>query len=119
MRFLAAILFALVSAPAWAVAPCASPPLTNGWAQSFPTGIQVKGFLYDQSNLRLYVTMADQRYWTFFNVPTGVMNGFTTTKTPDAFFNSQIQGRYQESLETETCGLLLNEDGRFLLTFPA
>lgn len=115
MRLLIAFLIGLISAPAWAT-PCPPPQITQGWGQSFYGTAVVSGFVYDQLSSNLYVILINRQYDTFFNVSYGVAQAFTTTKTPDYFFTSQIQNSYHESLETEVCGPLLTEAGGYLLT---
>ena len=115
MRLVLFIAALLLGTPALA-APCSPPQIVQGWGQSFPTGVTVKGFTYDQINTIMYVIFNTQQFYSYFKVPFGIAQAFTTTSTPDAFYNNQIANSYQQSVETELCGLILTEANGYLLS---
>lgn len=107
-----------LSLPSVSVAmPCRAPGVTVGWAQSFYGTSTVSGFIYDQQNQILYVSLIGGTFNNFFGVPFGTAQQFTVTNAPDAFFQNQINGRFSEALLTQACGLMLTEGGGYLRTY--
>jgi len=100
----------------WA-APCQAPGVTVGWAQSFYGTSTVNGFIYDQQNQILYVSLIGGTFNDFLSVPFSVAQQFTVTQNADVFFRSRVNGQFPEALLTQACGLMLTESGGYLRTY--
>ena len=98
-------------------APCPSPTISAGFGQQFSGTTIVTGFLWDSNALLLYVTNPKIQFWTYTNVGQATAQSFANTKNADQFFLQNIANSFPETLESETCVSLLNENGTtFLLS---
>jgi KTSC domain len=113
MRRLVTFLFLLVAGPALAqFQPC--PYVTAGWSKQY-SGFAISSVSYDESQLLLYVIFGNTTASAFSNVPLGVMQGFSNTRDPVAYYSSAVLHNFHALLlaQTNNCPLLF-ETGAYI-----
>lgn len=94
--------------------PC--PSTTIGWSQSWTTG-SLTSAAYDSQSQLLFVVFNYKTVSAYSNVPYGVIQGFTSTSNPTAYYNSAVVPRYHAlALSEQVDCPLLFEDGRYIWT---
>lgn len=100
---------------AFANQPCQPTQFDDGWSGSFPTAKVVSGYMYGLSEQFLWVYFVNGVTSGYANVPLGVGQTIAQTRTPDTYYAQVIQHSYAQVLLSQACGILLAQNGKYLL----
>lgn len=114
MRILALIFFLFFPLSAQAE-QCSVVPFYDGYSANFNSYTLYSGYIYGLDEKFMYLTLTNGAIYGFVNVPQSVPQSVTNTTNGDTFYNTRIRGKYRQTLMTELCGNILNENGNYLL----
>lgn len=115
VRHLVFLVLLLFSGASFAAPVCTVTPFYDGYSATFNTYDLYQGYIYGLDERFLWMTLVSGSVAGFANVPQSVPQSVTNTTNGDTFYNTRIKGHYAQVLQSEDCGILLAEDGKYLL----